>query len=66
MGPVVPAGLAAAENLLRNWSKLAMGMNVAEVRRLLGPIGSMSWIYTNGYTEVYSTNMFRLVFINGR
>lgn len=67
MGPVVPEGLGpVVERIRQNWSKLTMGMNVAEVQRLFGPIGSMSWVYTNGYTEVYSSNIYRLVFISGR
>jgi hypothetical protein len=67
MGPVVPEGLGpVVERIRQNWSKLTMGMNIAEVERLFGPIGSMSWTYTNGYTEVYSSNIYRLVFINGR
>ena len=69
MGPVVPEGLGPViANIRQNWPKLSMGMNVTEVQRLLGAVlsSSMARINTKGATEEYSTNVYRLVFINGR
>jgi len=69
MGPVVPEGLGPViANISQNWPKLSMGMNVTEVQRLLGAVlsSSMARINTKGATEEYSTNVYRLVFINGR
>jgi hypothetical protein len=68
MGPAVPEGLGPIiANIRQNWPKLTMGMNVAEVQRLLGdPVLSMGRVNTKGATEEYTTTIFRLVFINGR
>lgn len=69
MGPVVPEGLGpVVETIKQNWPKLSMGMNVTEVQKLLGPVlsNSMARINTKGATEEYLTNIYRLVFINGR
>lgn len=66
MGPVGTVVMTQSEELVKqNWSKLHMGLTVEEVENLVGPFRGDSSI-PSGATHEYKTNLFTVVFINGK
>ena len=70
MGPVVPEGFTRwSANVRQNWSKLHMGLTLAEVETAIGPVmlsGAIIRSFTKGYTQEYETGIYTLAFINGK
>jgi ABC-type uncharacterized transport system auxiliary subunit len=70
MGPAMPEGFTQwSGNVRQNWSKLRMGLTIDEVETFIGPVetsGAIVNYYTKGYSQMYETGIYTLVFINGK
>lgn len=70
MGPAIPEKFADWKKVaLQNWSKLHTSMSLSEVEEVIGPIktsGGLQYSYKSETTELLTTSIYTVVFINGR